>query len=104
MFMGNVLPFEHPLHDANHCADHVRTCLDRSEVDFEQPHFRDRLRERDITMRQVLSTLRNGEITDGPKKDVHGDVRIKMRRYVAGRKIQVAQALNVRKCTVVTVI
>ncbi len=104
MFMGNVVPFENLLHDAKHCANHVRSCLDRSEVDFEQPHFRDRLRERDITMRQVLSTLRKGEIIDGPKKDVHGDVRVKMRRYVAGRTIQVVVALNVRKCTVVTVI
>ena len=76
MFLGNVAPFENPLHDAIRCANHIRICLDGNKIDFEQPHFRDRLRERDITMRQVLSTLRKGEITDGPKKDIHGDIRI----------------------------
>ncbi|MCY4463519.1 MAG: DUF4258 domain-containing protein [Albidovulum sp.] len=104
MFASNVVPFENPLHDAGRCTNHVRNCLDRNEIDFEQPHFRDRLRERDITMRQVLLTLRKGEIIGVPKKDVHGDVRIKMKRFVAGRTIQVVVALNVRKCRVVTVI
>lgn len=104
MFTGKVIPFEDRFVDAAHCARHVQECLDRDEIDFEQPHIRERLRERDITMRQVLSTVQKGEITDGPNKDVHGDFRIKMRRYVAGRKVQVILALNVGKCTVVTVI
>ena len=68
MFMSDVLPFDDPFFDLDRCARHINECLDRSDVDFEQPHFRKRLRERDITMRQVLSTLRRGEIVDGPKR------------------------------------
>ena len=79
-------------------------CLERSEVDFDLPHFRQRLRERDITMRQVLSTLRKGKITDGPESDEYGDFRVKLKRYVAGKIIQVVVALNFGKCTVVAVI
>ena len=102
--MAKVVPIHNPFLNADHCAKAIVQCLDRSEVDFDQPHFRERLEERDITMRQVLSTLRKGEITDGPKSDVHGDFRVRLRRYAAGRKIQVVVALNVNKCTVVTVI
>lgn len=104
MCMGKVIPFDNPFSDLDRCARHIEECLDRSDVDFEQPHFRERLRERDITMRQVLSTLQKGEIIDGPKRDAYNDFRVKMKRYVAGRKIQVVVALNVGKCTVVTVI
>ena len=62
------------------------------------------MRERDITMRQVLSTLQKGKIIDGPASDEFGDFRVKLKRYVAGRTIQVVVALNIGKCTVVTVI
>lgn len=60
--------------------------------------------ERDITMRQVISTIEKGELIDGPKKDKYGDWRIKLKRFVAGRKVQVVLALNSSACTVVTVI
>ena len=102
--MGKVIPFNNPFFDRDYCARHIKVCLERSDVDFEQPHFRERLQEREITMRQVLSTLQKGDIIDGPKQDFHNDFRVKMMRYVAGRKIQVVVALNVGKCTVVTVI
>lgn len=104
MYMNKVIPFDSPFSDPDRCARHIEECLDRSDADFEQPHFRERLRERDITMRQVLSALQKGEITDGPKRDSHNDFRVKMKRYVASREIQMVVALNVRKCTVVTVI
>lgn len=104
MCTGKVIPIDSPFSDIDHCALHIKMCLGRSDVDFEQPHFRERLQDRDITMRQVLSTLQKGKIVDGPKRDVHNDFRVKMKRYVAGRKIQVVVALNVGKCTVVTVI
>jgi len=44
------------------------------------------------------------KIIDGPKKDVHGDVRVKMKHSVTARRIQVVLALNAGKCTVITVI
>ena len=102
--MAEVIPFRAPFSDAGYCAEYIVARLDESEIDFDQPQFRERLRDRDISMRQVLSTLRKGEVTDGPRRDVHGDFRVKLKCYVAGRKIQVVVALNVSKFTVVTVI
>ena len=99
-----VSPFQNPFRDAEYCARFIVECLDKSEVDFDQPHFRDRLRERDITMRQVLSTLRKGEIIYGPRQDDYGGFRVKLMRYAAGRKIPMVVALNVSKFTVVTVV
>lgn len=65
MYMGKVLPFANPFSNIDQCAHHIKECLGRSDVDFEQPHFRERLRERDITMRQVLSTLQRGRSSTG---------------------------------------
>lgn len=78
--------------------------MSEGKISFDQPHYKERLVERDITMRQVISTIEKGEIIDGPKKDQYGDWRIKLKRFVAGRKVQVVLALNNGKSTVVTVI
>ena len=102
--MGEVIPFIRPFEEADYCKRHVQDALSRSHVDFNHPHFQERLAERDITMRQVLTTLQKGDVIDGPKRDDRGDYRIKMKRNVAGRPIQVVVALNLDKCTVVTVI
>ena len=64
--MADVVPLHSPFRDACYCKSHIVQYLESSKVDFRQPHFRQRLRDRDITMRQVLSTLRKGKIADGP--------------------------------------
>jgi hypothetical protein len=48
--------------------------------------------------------LRKGEGISGPTKDQYGDWRIKVRRYVAGRRVQVVVAVKEKEFTVVTVI
>lgn len=102
--MTNIVPFQSPLSDGEFCVNRVRQDLPRNRVRFDQPHFRDRLRERDITMRQVLATIEKGDLIDGPKLDQHGDWRIKLKRYVAGRKVQIVLAVSHAKSTVITVI
>ena len=55
-------------------------------------------------MREILETVRNGEGVSGPTLDAYGDLRIKLRRYVAGRRVQVVVAVREKDFSVVTVI
>lgn len=55
-------------------------------------------------MRHILECLRSGDVVDGPKLDEHSDWRIKLRRYVTGRKVQVVVAVKKRRVVVVTAI
>jgi hypothetical protein len=71
---------------------------------FDSPHFQQRLALRKVTMRQVLETLRQGSVIDGPTKDEWGDWRVKLQRRVAGRRVQVVVAVKERHLDVVTVI
>ncbi|WP_029030320.1 DUF4258 domain-containing protein [Salinarimonas rosea] len=73
-------------------------------INFEAPHFQERLQERGILMRQVLDVLRNGEAIHGPTKDQWGDWRIKMRRLTAGRRVQVVVAVRETELIAITVI
>ena len=71
---------------------------------FDHIHFQERLAKRGITMRQVLEVLRHGTGTSGPTKDDYGDWRIKSRRRVAGRRVQVVVAVKEDHLVVVTAI
>jgi Domain of unknown function (DUF4258) len=75
-----------------------------TNIHFGHPHFRDRLVERGLTMRQVLEVLRKGCITDGPTKDKWGDWRVKLQRRVAGRRVQIVVAVKENHLDVVTAI
>lgn len=67
-------------------------------------HLKDRMRQRGKTMRDVLETVKKGEGVKGPNLDEHGDFRIKLRRCVAGRRVQVVVAVREKDFSVVTVI
>jgi hypothetical protein len=71
---------------------------------FDHPHFRERLVERGLNMRQVLETVRMGCATGAPTLDPWGDWRIKLRRAVGGRKVQVVVAVKNDHFVLVTVI
>lgn len=77
---------------------------DSAKIALGHPHFQQRLAERGITMRQVLQTLREGSVIDGPKKDEWGDWRVKLQRRVAGRRVQVVVAVKDDRLDVVTAI
>jgi len=55
-------------------------------------------------MRQVLDTLRHGRVVSGPTKDEWGDWRVKLRRKVAGRRVQIVVVVKERHLDVVTAI
>ena len=71
---------------------------------FDHPHLQGRLAKRGITMRQVLEVLRRGGATLGPTRDEYGDWRIKLKRRVAGRRVQVVVAVKEDHLVVVTAI
>jgi hypothetical protein len=68
------------------------------------PHLQERMAQRGKTMRDVLETVRKGEGVSGPSLDKYGDWRIRMRRFVAGRRVQVVVAVREKDFSVVTVI
>jgi Domain of unknown function (DUF4258) len=77
---------------------------DSDNFGFLHPHLQERMRLRGKSMRDVLETLRKGEGVKGPDLDQFGDYRIKLRRYVCGKRIQVVVAVRQNDFTVVTVI
>jgi hypothetical protein len=77
---------------------------DSANLRFDSPHFQARLALRKVTMRQVMETLRQGSVIDGPTKDEWGDWRVKLQRRVAGRRVQIVVAVKERHLCVVTVI
>lgn len=78
--------------------------LESERMRFRNPHVQIRLRERKLNMRQVLETVRKGNHADVPMLDHWGDWRIKLRRKVAGRKVQVVVAVKTDHFEIVTVI
>ena len=86
-------------------VEHVRgLAADTRNMHLDYPHFRDRMSERGVSMRQVLEVLRKGKGVVGPTLDEYGDCRIKLKRKVAGRRIQVVVAVKETHFVAVTVI
>jgi hypothetical protein len=68
------------------------------------PHAQQRMKERNVTIRQILDVLRHGKGVDGPTLDQYGDWRIKLKRFSAGRTVQVVVVVRENHVEVVTVI
>jgi hypothetical protein len=67
------------------------------------PHLKERMAQRGKTMRDILETVRKGEGVSGPQLDPYGDWRIRMRRFVSGRRVQVVVAVREKDFSVVTI-
>jgi hypothetical protein len=76
---------------------------DSANFGFAYPHVQVRMAQRGIVMRQILETLQKGEGLSH-QTDQYGDWRVKLRRIVCGRKIQVVVAIKENSFMVVTVI
>jgi hypothetical protein len=97
-----------PLSQAAPTAEQLLTRVHEMEkigrMRFDHPHFQQRLLQRKLNMRQVLETVRKGCVVGVPKIDKWGDWRIKLRRKVAGRRVQVVVAVKPDHFVAVTVI
>jgi len=77
---------------------------DSKNIVFDHPHVQDRIVGRKLSMRHVLECIRTGDIVHGPSMDEGEDYRVKLCRYVAGRRVQVVLAVKDNRMVVVTVI
>lgn len=78
---------------------------DTTRIHFGHPHFRERLAQRKVSMRQVLETLRElSPVGKDPTLDRYGDWRIKLRYVTSGRRVQVVVAVKPDHIVLVTVI
>lgn len=106
--MTEQIPFpepEHPLEPLEKLVDRAHELAKHSEnVWFDNPHVRIRMRERNVSSRQILDVLRHGKGIDGPNLDKYGEWRIKLKRYSAGRVVQVVVVVKKLHLEVVTVI
>jgi hypothetical protein len=59
-----------------------------------EPHAKAGMRERDFTMRQVLATLYEGSVNQGPRLDESNCWRCRVRKRVAGRLVHVVVAIH----------
>src|SRR5260221_13421231 len=73
-------------------------------VYLDNPHVQLRMNERKVTIRQIFDVLRHGKGIDGPTLDKYGDRRIKLKRFSAGRIVQVVVVVQKDHLEVVTVI
>ncbi len=101
--MARVVPFRSQPTAAD-LVERIHAALAESTIEFDHPHLRKRLAQRGLQMRHVIECLRFGDVIDGPKLDKYSDWRVKLRRYVAGRKVQVVVAVKLRRVVVTTVI
>lgn len=68
------------------------------------PHVKERMQKRNVTIRQIFDVLRDGKGVSGPTLDKFGDWRIKLKRFSAGRTVQVVVVLKNHHLEVITVI
>jgi hypothetical protein len=82
----------------------VHELAGQGRIGWEHPHVKERMAQRGVTMRQVLEVARSGEGISGPTLDQWGDWRVKLKKYVAGRRVQIVAAVKDEMVVVVTVI
>ena len=77
---------------------------DSKNVLFLTNHAKQRKKERKVISRQIIDVLRFGKAISGPDLDSFGDWRIKLKRFSAGRLVQVVVVVGKSNLIVVTVI
>lgn len=106
--MGELITFPEPNVPPGTLEELVKQAHElakRSEnVYWDNPHVQLRMRERKVTIRQIFDVLREGKGIDGPTLDKYGDWRIKMKRFSAGRVVQVVVVVKEDHLEIVTVI
>jgi len=59
-----------------------------------EPCCKTKMVDRGFSMRQVLDTMKEGTINQGPKRDEYGDWRCRIRKRHAGRLVRVIVAIH----------
>lgn len=83
-----------PVPTAGQMLSRIREMVEQGKMQWDEPHFRQRLVERQLSMRQILETAKKGTPVGSPRLDEWGDWRLKLKRKVAGRRVQVVVAMK----------
>lgn len=106
--MGELIPLPQPKVTLESLEELVRRTHELARfsenVFWDNPHVRLRMKQRNVTIRQILDVLRHGKGIDGPTLDKYGDRRIKLKRFSAGRVVQIVAVVRKSRLEVVTVI
>ena len=85
----------------------LRNCVSDDYKILISPHARKRMTERSITLKQILTCIEKGVISESPHRDVKGDWRCNVEHYTSGSVLTVAIAFkynnNGERIVVVTV-
>jgi hypothetical protein len=98
------LPVHRATPPAAQLLGRIRVMARQGRMRFDHPHVQQRLQERTLNMRMVLETIKKGTVVGAPRLDQWGDWRLKLRRKVAGRRVQIVVAVKTDHFVVVTVI
>lgn len=75
-----------------------------SKMVLRTQHLVEMMLERDITMRQVLSTLRRGQVVSGPEwSEDHNNWTYKVQKLSSGRDVTVVCCLSATELTVTAI-
>ena len=106
--MSKVVVFPKPENPPESLEELVRRTQELAKnsenVYWDNPHVQLRMKQRNVTTRQIFDVLRNGKGIDGPNLDQYGTWRIKLKRYSAGRVVQVVVVVKKDHLEIVTVI
>lgn len=101
--MRRLIPFPSPMSPERFEAE-VRDRARFSHMVALTDHVRNKMAERELTLRQVLNTLRKGTLEKGPdRNDRHATWEGVMTHYGTGRRISVVCALRDREAVVFAV-
>jgi len=102
--MSELIPFPEPDSLDELVEKTHKLAEDSANVSWGSPHVQQRMRERNVSIRQIFDVLRHGKGIDGPTLDKYGDWRIKLKRFTAGRVVQVVAVVKSDHLEIVTVI
>ncbi|MDP7221965.1 MAG: DUF4258 domain-containing protein [Alphaproteobacteria bacterium] len=89
--MTNALPFNPSAEDM---ARHINRLAGDSGNVILTDHARERMQERKITFRHIITCLRKGRVIEGPYQEPRGSWRCTMIRAVSGVEINIPVAVN----------
>jgi hypothetical protein len=87
----NVVPFPEGLSRAS-AQDLIRRLVADSKFAWDG-HFAQSMLQRQIVMRQVLTTLMEGKVVSGPDIDEYDEWRCKVEKWSAGHRVTVVVAI-----------
>lgn len=80
------------MNDGNLRSRIAELAEDTARVEFSK-HARIRMRERRVSVTQVLEVLRRGRVNEPAHRNIHGNWQCTLERSIAGDRVMVAAAL-----------